>query len=59
MADVADLPHPVPADAPPQRLWTRQFVLVGVTYFFVAMIFYSLMTAMAAYAVLRFGAADA
>ncbi|WP_228062735.1 hypothetical protein [Micrococcus yunnanensis] len=31
----------------------------GVTYFFVAMIFYSLMTAMAAYAVLRFGAADA
>ncbi|MFK7422618.1 hypothetical protein [Micrococcus luteus] len=56
---MADLPHPVPADAPPQRLWTRQFVLVGVAYFFVAMIFYSLMTAMAAYAVLRFGAADA
>ena len=59
MADMADLPHPVPADAPPQRLWTRQFVLVGVTYFFVAMIFYSLRTAMAAYAVLRVGAADA
>ena len=59
MAGMADPRHPARTDAPRPPLWTRQFVLVGVTYFFVAMIFYSLMTAMAAYAALRFGADDA
>lgn len=59
MAGMADPRHPARTGAPRPPLWTRQFVLVGVTYFFVAMIFYSLMTAMAAYAALRFGADDA
>lgn len=45
--------------APRPPLWTRQFVLVGVTYFFVSMIFYLLMTAMALYAVARFAASEA
>lgn len=44
------------AGRPP--LWTRDFVLVSVGYLFVSMIFYLLMTAMALYAVERFGASD-
>lgn len=47
------------APAPRPPLWTGQFALVGVTYFFVAMIFYLLMTAMALYAVTRFAASEA
>ena len=45
--------------APRPPLWTRQFTMVSATYFFVAMIFYLLMTAMALYAVERFAASDA
>lgn len=44
---------------PRAPLWTRQFTLISATYFFVAMIFYLLMTAMAMYAVTRFAASDA
>ncbi|MET0933156.1 MAG: MFS transporter [Mycetocola sp.] len=40
------------------RLWTTGFVLVVVTNFFIAMVFYLLVTAMALYAVERFGAND-
>ncbi|MBA9081009.1 MULTISPECIES: MFS transporter [Micrococcus] len=45
--------------APRPPLWTRPFILVSATYLFVAMIFYTLMTAMALYAVTSFGASDA
>lgn len=48
---------PAPVSARPP-LWTRDFVLVSVGYLFVSMIFYLLMTAMALYAVDRFGASD-
>ncbi|MET0715158.1 MAG: MFS transporter [Mycetocola sp.] len=40
------------------RLWTPGFVLVISTNFFVALVFYLLMTIMALYAVERFGAND-
>ncbi|WP_211882770.1 MFS transporter [Pseudarthrobacter albicanus] len=43
---------------PPTRLWTRNFVLAIVTNFFIAMVFYLLMTSMALYAVERFQASD-
>ena len=32
--------------APRPPLWTRPFILVSATYLFVAMVFYTLMTAM-------------
>lgn len=47
---------PVTADAP--RLWTRDFVLALATNFFIALIFYLLMTTMAQYAATRFGASE-
>ncbi|WP_411719914.1 MFS transporter [Mycetocola sp.] len=40
------------------RLWTTGFVLVVITNFFIAMVFYLLMTTMALYAVERFDAND-
>jgi len=53
----SDLAGSTAAPRPP--LWTRPFILVSATYLFVAMIFYTLMTAMALYAVTSFGASDA
>ncbi|TDE92721.1 MFS transporter [Occultella glacieicola] len=43
---------------PERRLWTRDFVFSIVTNFFIAMIFYLLMTTMAVYAVDRFQASE-
>ncbi|WP_163544823.1 MFS transporter [Occultella kanbiaonis] len=43
-------------NAPENRLWTRDFVFSIVTNFFIAMIFYLLMTTMAVYAIDRFQA---
>ena len=40
-------------------LWTRDFLLASLTNFFIAMVFYLLVTAMALYAVDRFAASDA
>ncbi len=41
------------------RLWTREFVLALLANFFLAIVFYMLMTTMAVYAVDRFSASDA
>lgn len=43
---------------PTQRLWTKGFILAIVTNFFIAMVFYLLMTTMALYAVEQFNASD-
>ena len=40
------------------RLWTRDFVFIAATTFFVAMTFYLLMTTMAVYAIERFAASE-
>lgn len=46
---------PRPSD---EQLWTRDFVLAAGVNFFLALVFYLLMTSMALYAADRFGAAD-
>lgn len=45
-------------DHPEDRLWSRDFVLTIGVNFFIAMVFYLLMTTMAMYAVERFAASD-
>ncbi|MFI2753727.1 MFS transporter [Cellulomonas sp. P22] len=41
-----------------ERLWTRDLVLASLANFFLAFVFYLLMTTMALYAIERFGASD-
>lgn len=52
MSTAATAPHP------PQRLWTRNFILTLLTNLFLALVFYLLVTAMALYAVNEFQASD-
>lgn len=45
--------------APPTRIWNRNFTFAFLVNFFIAIVFYTLMTSMALYAIDRFAAQDA
>lgn len=51
--------HTADAHSPQVKIWNRNFTLAFAVNFFIAIVFYTLMTSMALYAVDRFQASDA